>query len=161
MKYKIVESDCLYFVGKAITISKKDYQNEEIILELWNSFFTQSNSKILQGLMADDCVKGVTYNIKPKLDRISYLVGVSSSEPIRIKNMDTIVIPSQKYVVFEQSGDEVSSIKSFKKRVITEWLPTTSLSIIPNVEIEVYFPRRIDNKGCRFEYWISIDRSIQ
>jgi predicted transcriptional regulator YdeE len=76
-------------------------------------------------------LKAATYNINPNKEGFSYLIDV--------KNITTVCIPKQKFLVFSHCGDEYKSMSSLKKEIMSVWIPASKYEIAPISEIEVFF----------------------
>jgi len=57
-----------------------------------------------------------------------------------MKNMETVIIPSSTWAIFESVGAMPDAIQDVWKRIFSEWFPTSNYEHDKGPELEVYPP---------------------
>lgn len=84
-------------------------------------------------------------------------VEVNKSEKIP-SNMNSIIIPDSKYVIFTYEGKARDSIQSVMNYIYKEWLLQSNCQLNENVRLDfVRYSEKLNKKGLnQIEVWIPI-----
>jgi predicted transcriptional regulator YdeE len=157
MKYSFEHKNEMYFVGlsQRLKTTKKDFDSGA--QTLWTQFINGNILEEVKKYMICDRVVGVTYDMDPISEEVSYLVGIEVSSIDIDINIDLckIYIPESNYAIFQRIGP-MSKAMTFKDQLFSEVFLNKAVELTPIAEIEFYYKGDSKSSSFKFEYWVSI-----
>jgi len=157
MNYKISESTELHFLGRSIRLSNGSKNLKVEAPKLWRDVMDNGGYQKLKEYSKIQGLVGLVFDINPKTNDFSYLVGINVEKGIRLEGYENIDVLESKYAIFESVGPVPESINRMKKKIFTEWATETTYELKPIAELEIYSDRDRSKDDYTCEYWISIE----
>jgi AraC family transcriptional regulator len=157
MNYMISATEELYFLGKSIKFAGGSENLKIEAPKLWRDVMDNGGYQRLKGYSKKQGLVGLVYDINPKTNDFSYLVGVNVEKGTYLEGYDNIKIPGSKYAVFKSVGPVPESLNKMKNKIFTEWATETTYILKPTAEFEIYSDDDRSKEDYICEYWISIE----
>lgn len=86
-----------------------------------------------------------------------YLIGCYMSAKSKPEGFTIVDVPAATWAIFSTIGNKTPDLQALKKRIYTEWLPTTNYKIIENHGVfEMYYTADNGEEGCELWYSVSV-----
>ncbi len=158
MDYRIVEKDEFKVVGKSIQVSTVDGENFKEIPEFWNECNQNGFCESLYPYADELGVLGICMDYEEDKDRMRYMIAVEEPESELDFKVESRIIPSNSWAVFEVTGPMPDAIQKVWKRIYSEWFPSTGYEHAGGPELEVYLSGDPDAEDYKSEIWIPIKK---
>lgn len=175
MNYRIEEKEEMILTGYKQRFSGVPYGEQRVKQEEKMFISTRGKQWLLRGMAykneIDYCIitniddDGYDFYIASELDKwdrdFMYdqeITGVTFMEDM---NFEHIVIPRQKYVIFEtkQSRRPIKEYIDLRQRIVSEWLPNSGYQFAEGPELTCMHWRPVANIENRFiEIWLPIEK---
>ena len=164
MDYKIKTLESFKITGKSTMISTENGENFKSIPAFWKKCGQDGTTKKIKAL-TEKCKTGIIsgataavlcYKETDTEEYWSYLIGVETSGDV--PEMETIIIPSQTWAIFESIGPMPDAIQNVWKRIWSEWFPASQYEHDKGPELEIYPPGDSNSPDYYCEVWIPVVR---
>jgi len=170
MDYRIEERKAFKVYGIEDTYTYDGIKNDKgrTIPEVWQDIMQDGRFKKLQDSTDKDWfIEGGFTNhpgevfafdsYKPASDTtFPYLIGCYLSSKSNAEGFTVVDVPAATWAIFSTIGNNTPDLHALKKRIYTEWLPTTNYEILQDMGIfEMYYSDKNGAEAC--ELWYAID----
>lgn len=157
MDYRIVNQKDIRVVGISVPIEHDMEKNFATIPAMWGKAAQEGIiDKALCPIMDTEFkgILGISVCMKNQ-EQWEYYIAVASTQPVP-QGLKEFIIPGGTWAVFPGTGPMPTAIQEVEKRVVTEWLPSSSYEYADRPDIEVYL--NADPVNSQFEAWVPVVR---
>jgi AraC family transcriptional regulator len=162
MDYKIKTLESFTIVGKSIMVKTEGGENFKRIPQFWKECcddgtvgkLEEVGAQYPSGVISGAMAAVLCYREEDTEEEWSYLVGAEA--PGNVPGMETVVIPSQTWAIFESVGPMPGAIQDVWKRIWSEWFPASNYEHAKAPELEVYPEGDSGSPDYYCEVWIPV-----
>lgn len=156
MEYRIVQKESFRVVGMKTILGKNIEESFQVVPQFWAKAAQDGAIPQIVALMNKEPmgVLGVSACMDD-LENWEYYIAVATDQKTP-EGMEEYIVPSCTWAVFPGQGVMPDSIQEIEKRIVTEWLPTSSYEYADAPDIEIYLDANPEN--AKFEVWVPITK---
>jgi AraC family transcriptional regulator len=156
MNYKLIEKEAFTVMGKGMTVSLTDGENNWLIPLFWNASNQNGLTKALGKAAGPMGLLGVCMPFDTLQEQFTYLIAAEKTSDEPLADTEVIEIPAATWAVFEAIGPMPHAIQNVWERIYSEWFPSTGYEHAAAPELEVYLDGNVNDPDYRSEIWIPI-----
>ena len=156
LNYKLIEKEAFSVIGKGITVSLTDGENNRLIPSFWDASSQNGLTKALGELAGPMGLLGVCMPFDALQEQFTYLIAAERTSDEVLPETEVIEIPAATWAVFEAIGPMPHAIQNVWERIYSEWFPLTCYEHAAAPELEVYLEGNVNDPDYRSEIWIPI-----
>lgn len=156
MEYRIEEKAAFTVVGKSISCSCENGENQRQIPRFWAECHQDGTVEKLSTNGSGGTLLGIIMEMQPDQEAFTYMIASAGAMPEQAEGLTARTIPAATWVVFTAVGPVPEALQNVFCRVFQEWFPSTGYEVAPGPELEVYLPGDLRAEDYRCEVWIPI-----
>ena len=139
-----------------LLVHAKDFNtetSEAAIPKFWDEYYANDAYNKIPASLA------VCRQNKQNKNAFRYGIGYKASDVEEVpKGFEKVRIPENTWAVFKCVDSMPETIQDMRERINKEWLPTAEYEMIPDYDIEFYYPSESASPDCVCELWIPVKK---
>lgn len=156
MDYRIEEKEAFTIVGKSLSVSCIDGENQREIPKFWGACHEDGTVAKLEAMAQGELALGVCLDMNAETGDFNYMIAVKSDAEHATGDLTAREVPASTWAIFTSIGPLPNAIQSLFGRIFSEWFPATGYEHAGGPEIEAYTEGDTTASDYRCEVWIPI-----
>ena len=160
MNYKIEEKDGFYVMEKVEKHSTENGENLKSIPNFWDRAAEDGTIDKLQEINSGDGYTfGICYGGSSEDKSFDYSIAVKCAEDAEVpRGFRKSRIDAKRWLIFDCVGPMPDAIQDTWRRIVSEFLPTSTYKPTYEMDVEVYADGDVSGDDYRSEIWIPIKK---